>query len=83
MSKEIVDQLFQDVANEPGYQLEIDLPSQEIRTGSGRVIHFEVDADRKNRLVNGFDDIGLTLLHQDKIKAYEAQRKPAAPWLFA
>lgn len=83
LSKEIVDQLFQDVANEPGYQLEIDLPSQEIRTGSGRVIHFEVDADRKNRLVNGFDDIGLTLLHQDKIKAYEAQRKQAAPWLFA
>ncbi len=47
-----------------------------------RVIGFDIDADRRHRLLNGLDDIGLTLKYMDKIKAYEAQRKQVTPWLF-
>jgi len=83
LDKEIVDELFYAVEQEPGFQLEIDLPRQQIRLATGRVIPFEVDSNRKDRLVNGHDDISLTLLHQDKIREYEAQRKQTAPWLFS
>jgi 3-isopropylmalate/(R)-2-methylmalate dehydratase small subunit len=54
-----------------------------VTTPTGEVIPFEVDAGRKHRLLNGLDDIGLTLLQGDKIKAYEDRRKVEAPWLFA
>ncbi|SCN47724.1 3-isopropylmalate dehydratase small subunit [methanotrophic endosymbiont of Bathymodiolus azoricus (Menez Gwen)] len=78
---EVVDDLFKEVT--AGYQLTIDLDAQTIITPKGQVISFEVDESRKYRLYNGLDDIALSLLQADKIKAYEAERAKRAPWLFA
>ncbi len=80
LSAEQVDGLFQQV--KAGYQLSIDLEAQTITTPSAEVISFDIDANRKYRLFNGLDDIALTLLQADKIKAYEAERAKRAPWLF-
>ncbi|QSA98443.1 3-isopropylmalate dehydratase small subunit [Methylococcus sp. EFPC2] len=76
----VVDRLFQQC--KPGYTLTVDLPEQSITTPFDEHIHFEVDASRKHRLLNGLDDIGLTLQHADAIRAYEARREAEASWLF-
>jgi 3-isopropylmalate/(R)-2-methylmalate dehydratase small subunit len=78
----IVDRLFKETASTEGYQLTVDLAAQTITTPGGEVIPFEVDAFRKHCLLNGLDDIGLTLQHVDEIKAYEERRRQEAPWLF-
>jgi 3-isopropylmalate/(R)-2-methylmalate dehydratase small subunit len=78
-----VDQLFNEVAASEGYQLSVYLDAQVITTPGGETISFEVDAFRKHCLINGLDDIGLTLQHVGDIKAYEEKRKQQAPWLFA
>ncbi len=78
----VVDELFQAVAANEGYQLTVDLEAQTITTPEGKVIPFEVEAFRKHCLLNGLDDIGLTLQHVDEIRAYEERRKQEAPWLF-
>ena len=78
---EVIDGLFKEVA--AGYQLSIDLEVQTIITPKGQVIAFDIDESRKYRLYNGLDDIALSLLQADKIKAYEAERAKRAPWLFA
>lgn len=77
-----IDDLFQVVTATPGYHLKIDLEQQSIIAPNGVVYRFEVDAFRKNCLLNGLDDIGLTLQHVRKIKEYETRRKLEAPWLF-
>ncbi|MFU8836685.1 MAG: 3-isopropylmalate dehydratase small subunit [Thiohalomonadaceae bacterium] len=77
-----VEQLFKEVVASEGYQLSVDLTAQVITTPSGEAMAFEVDAFRKHCLLNGLDDIGLTLQHVDAIKAYETRRKAEAPWLF-
>ena len=76
-----VAQLFDEVAAFPGYQLTIDLERQVIVRPQGEEIPFEVQAFRKYCLLNGFDDIGLTLRQSDKIRAFEAQRLATKPWL--
>ncbi len=76
-----VAKLFDEVAAFPGYQLTVDLPRQVIVRPQGEEIPFEVQAFRKYCLLNGFDDIGLTLRQSDKIKAFEAQRLATKPWL--
>ena len=76
-----VNQLFNDVLAFPGYELTIDLERQVILRPQGEEISFEVQAFRKYCLLNGFDDIGLTLRQSDKIKAFEAQRLATKPWL--
>jgi 3-isopropylmalate/(R)-2-methylmalate dehydratase small subunit len=76
-----VAQLFDEVAAFPGYSLTIDLERQVIVKPQGDEIPFEVQAFRKYCLLNGFDDIGLTLRHRDEIKAFEAQRLTTKPWL--
>ncbi|CAN7497115.1 3-isopropylmalate dehydratase small subunit [Acidovorax sp. LjRoot129] len=76
-----VAQLFDEVAAFPGYQLTIDLERQVVVRPQGEEIPFDVIAFRKYCLLNGFDDIGLTLLKSDKIKAFEAERLAAKPWL--
>ncbi len=78
-----VDELFRAVEATPGYQLKIDLEQQSITTPDGKVYKFEVEVFRKHCLLNGLDDIGLTLQHVAEIKEYEARRKAEAPWLFA
>ena len=76
-----VAQLFDEALAFPGYRLGIDLPRQVVIKPDGTELPFEVQAFRKYCLVNGFDDIGLTLRHQDKIKAFEAERLAKMPWL--
>jgi 3-isopropylmalate/(R)-2-methylmalate dehydratase small subunit len=81
LSAEQIDNLFKQMAD--GYQLTIDLAAQKITTPDGINFSFEIDADRKHRLLNGLDDIALTLQQADKIKEYETERAKRAPWLFA
>lgn len=76
-----VDALFAEVAANPGYTLTIDLAAQTVTTPSGRQMRFDVDPFRKQCLLNGWDDIGLTLRHADKIRAFEAERLKRYPWL--
>ena len=78
----IVDALFKAVEAAPGYRLKIDLEQQRITAPDGAVYPFEVDAHRKHCLLNGLDDIGLTLQHVDDIKAFETKHRAAQPWLF-
>jgi len=77
-----VDQLFRETAASEGYHLTVDLAAQTVTTPSGKSFGFAVDEFRKYCLLNGFDDIGLTLRHADKIKAYEEKRRLAEPWVF-
>ncbi|QNN56290.1 3-isopropylmalate dehydratase small subunit [Diaphorobacter ruginosibacter] len=77
----VIDQLFNEVNAFPGYELTIDLERQVIVRPQGEEIPFDVIPFRKYCLLNGFDDIGLTLRHADKIKAYEAARLATKPWL--
>jgi 3-isopropylmalate/(R)-2-methylmalate dehydratase small subunit len=76
-----VDQLFNEALAFPGYQLTIDLERQAIVKPQGEEIAFQVEPFRKFCLINGFDDIGLTLRQADKIKSFEAERLATKPWL--
>jgi len=76
-----IDDLFTAVAADRGMQFSIDLESQTLTAGQ-KSYSFEIDAFRKHCMLNGLDDIGLTLQHADDIKHYEDQRKQSAPWLF-
>ena len=77
-----VDRLFKAVEANDGYKLTINLEAQTIVTPDGETIPFEVDSFRKHCLLNGLDDIGLTLIDADDIRAYEANRREKSPWLF-
>jgi 3-isopropylmalate/(R)-2-methylmalate dehydratase small subunit len=78
-----VDGLFHDCAAFPGFQLRVDLDKQTVSSTDGaKVMRFEIDPFRKYCLLNGLDEIGLTLRHADKIRAFEAQRKAQYPWYF-
>ena len=81
LAEPAVAQLFDEVLAFPGYQLTLDLPRQVVVKPDGSELPFEVQTFRKYCLVNGFDDIGLTLRHADKIKAFEAERLARMPWL--
>ena len=83
LAAEQMDMLFKAVEATPGYRLKIDLEQQSITAPDGAVYRFEVDAFRKHCLLNGLDDIGLTLQHVDEIKVYEQKRREQQPWLFA
>src|SRR3989338_3947115 len=76
-----VDELFKAVEAAPGYRLQIDLEQQSITAPDGTKYKFEVEAFRKHCLLNGLDDIGLTLQHVDEIAAFEAKHRAAQPWL--
>ncbi len=78
-----VDKLFSEVAANEGYRLDVDLAAQTVTTPSGEAYSFQVDAFRKHCLLNGLDDIGLTMQQQDKIKAFEEKHRQGQPWLFA
>jgi 3-isopropylmalate/(R)-2-methylmalate dehydratase small subunit len=78
-----VDDLFALATLDQALSLGVDLQTQELIKTGGERIAFEVDPFRKHCLLNGLDDIGLTLQHVDQIKVYEAQRKGSAPWLFS
>ncbi|MGD8587912.1 MAG: 3-isopropylmalate dehydratase small subunit [Chromatiales bacterium] len=78
----IVDRLFAESAGEQALQVDVDLQAQQLRLPDGDTIDFEVDGFRKHCLLNGLDDIGLTLQHVDQIKAFEERHRAAMPWLF-
>ena len=78
-----LDHLFQEIAAHVGYRLTIDLPAQTVSTPSGLVMRFDVEPYRKECLVNGWDEIGLTLRRGDAIRAYEERRRKAEPWIFS
>ena len=82
LPNELIEQLFNEVAYNPGYTLTVDLPSQTLRSSTGMSISFDIDATRKQRLLEGLDDIGITLQNADRIRAYEARHRAASPWLF-
>ncbi|MBE9551866.1 MAG: 3-isopropylmalate dehydratase small subunit [Proteobacteria bacterium] len=81
LPQEQVDTLMEDAAKGANATMTVDLEAQEITRPDGEKIHFEVDSFRKHCLLNGLDDIGLTLQKQDKIDSFEAKRKEAQPWL--
>ena len=82
LPEETVERLFQEVAANEGYALDVDLENQRITTPSGEVIEFEVDPFRKHCLLEGLDDIGITLQDEDAIRTFEAKHRAARPWLF-
>jgi 3-isopropylmalate/(R)-2-methylmalate dehydratase small subunit len=77
-----VDELFQQVEANPGYELKIDLQAQTVARPDGKVYSFELDEFRKHCLVNGLDDIGLTLQDHEAIASFEAKHRASQPWLF-
>ncbi len=82
LEEKIVDQLFREAEAEEGYQLSVDLDAKTVTTPSGESFSFDVDDFRRHCLLNGLDDIGVTLEDAELIKAYEDQRRQTAPWLF-
>lgn len=78
----IVAQLFKEVEATAGYRLAIDLEQQTVTTPDGESFKFDIDPFRKHCILNGLDDIGLTLEHADKIRAFEARHRSEQPWLF-
>ena len=78
-----VEAIVQQIVATPGYKLVVDLPAQQVVRPDGHAVAFQVDPFRKECLLNGWDDIGLTLRHADKIKAFEDMRRTEQPWLFA
>ncbi len=83
LAADVIDKLFRETTAAEGYRLTVDLAAQTVTTPSGESFAFDVDPERKHRLLNGLDDISLTLKFTDRIQAYEARRKGEAPWLFA
>ena len=81
LDKDTVSILFDEVAANPGYELDVDLNNQTITRPNGEVINFELDAFRKHCLLNGLDDIGLTMQKSDLITSFEQQYYQKLPWL--
>jgi len=81
LDEHVIDGLFAAVAQQPGYQLLVDLGEQLVRAPEGTTWRFEVDAFRRECLLNGWDDIGLTLRHADAVRAFEEARLRRFPWL--
>ncbi len=82
LSEEIIQELFDCVATQDGFELDVNLNAQLIIKPDGSSTHFEIDAFRKDCLLKGLDDIGLTLERAEKIKEYERKRAAVTPWLF-
>jgi len=82
LDAEVVDRLFREVQGDEGYRLAIDLENQTVTTPSREEFRFQIDPFKKYCLVNGLDEIGLTLQHADKIRAFEERRRREQPWLF-
>ena len=81
LKDEAVDRLFHEVAEQEGYAVTVDLPQQEVCTPGGERLGFEIGAFRKHCLLNGLDDIGLTLQETDAIRAFERRYREQAPWM--
>ncbi|GEN22415.1 3-isopropylmalate dehydratase small subunit [Halomonas cupida] len=82
LAEEQVDRLFREVEAEEGYRLDVDLVNQRVTTPGGEILDFEVDAFRKHCLLEGLDDIGITLKDESAIRDFEVRHRTARPWLF-
>ncbi|MFC7367142.1 3-isopropylmalate dehydratase small subunit [Vreelandella zhaodongensis] len=82
LAEEEVDRLFAEAEAREGYQLDVDLENQRVITPSGEILEFEVDEFRKHCLLNGLDDIGITLQDEDAIRRFEEKHRRQRPWLF-
>jgi 3-isopropylmalate/(R)-2-methylmalate dehydratase small subunit len=82
LDEKIIQRLFEEVEATEGYQLQVDLQAQTITTPAGESIPFVTDAFRRDCLLQGLDEIGLTLQHADEIRSFEQQRQTKAPWMF-
>ena len=82
LSKAEMDVLFEETFASEGYRLDIDLAGQKVTTPSGRQFAFDIEPFSKHCLMNGLDEIGLTLQHADDIRAFETKHRAAQPWLF-
>ncbi|MEK9713280.1 MAG: 3-isopropylmalate dehydratase small subunit [Thalassolituus sp.] len=82
LDEQTVDRLFKETEASEGYQLTVDLENKKVVTPSGEEIAFEVDDFRRHCLLNGLDDIGLTLQDAEEIRSYEEKRRASSPWLF-
>ncbi|MEX1082479.1 MAG: 3-isopropylmalate dehydratase small subunit [Halofilum sp. (in: g-proteobacteria)] len=82
LDHDAVDRLFAETESNEGYRLAVDLEQCQVRTPDGTAFSFEVDEFRRDCLLEGLDDIALTLQHAEEIQAYEARRRQEAPWLF-
>ena len=82
LDAKVIDRLFREADGAPGYRLAVDLADQNVTTPSGEVLRFDIDPFRKHCLLNGLDEIGLTLEKADAIRAFEAKHRAAQPWLF-
>ncbi len=82
VSRQQLDQLMQEIRDNEGVKFTIDLPEQTITTPAGTVVKFDIDEFRKQNLLLGLDDIGMTLQHVDKIDAFEARQQQTHPWLW-
>ena len=79
---EQVDQMFAEVTENVGCEFNVDLSNQTVTTDAGKIYEFEVNPGHKHRLLEGLDDIGITLQQADKIKAYETEQAKITPWVF-
>ena len=82
ISKNILDKLFQEIFESPNYELTIDVQNQTITTPSNQAYNFEISDSDKERIIQGYDDIGLSLMHKNKIEQYEKKMKLKKPWIF-
>jgi 3-isopropylmalate/(R)-2-methylmalate dehydratase small subunit len=82
-SSEVVERLFAECAATEGYRLDVNLEAQTVTTPGGFSFTFDITPHRKHCLLNGLDEIGLTLAHADEIRAFETRHRAAQPWLFA
>lgn len=82
LRENIVDQIFREVDLNVGYSLAVNLEDQTVATPTGEVYTFDIDSFRKENLLNGLDEIGLTLQHAGKIREFEDKKRIEQPWLF-
>lgn len=82
ISKNILDKLFQEILDSPNYELTIDVQNQTITTPSKQAYDFDISDSDKERIIEGYDDIGLSLMHKNKIEQYEKKMKQKKPWMF-
>jgi 3-isopropylmalate/(R)-2-methylmalate dehydratase small subunit len=83
LEPKIVDQLIGEAQGKVGYRLAVDLEDQSVTTPNGESFKFDIDPFRKHCIMNGLDDIGLTLAHSEEIRTFEQKHKQAQPWLFS
>jgi 3-isopropylmalate/(R)-2-methylmalate dehydratase small subunit len=82
LDAKVVDRLFKETEANAGYRVAVDLEQQTVTTPGGESFRFDIDPFRKHCILNGLDDVGLTLQHADKIRAFEAKHRVSQPWLF-